>query len=96
MFYVHLKLCRDVLIDPVKRFAYDRFGPDVLHWKHCSTIRDYVMVGVQSTAFYYAGTGAVLAVLGVVGYLQHAPFVSLTVTCPFCRQKLTNLFSGAS
>ena len=28
--FVHLKIARDVLTDPVKRFAYDRFGPDIL------------------------------------------------------------------
>ncbi|GAB7356052.1 hypothetical protein MBLNU459_g6669t1 [Dothideomycetes sp. NU459] len=74
LYYVHLKLCRDILIDPAKRFAYDRFGPAIIHWRHCTTIRDYIMAGVQNTAYYYFGTGAVLVVLGVVGYMQHAPF----------------------
>ncbi|EFR02970.1 hypothetical protein MGYG_05969 [Nannizzia gypsea CBS 118893] len=30
MFFVKLKLAQDTLLDPVKRFAYDRFGPDVV------------------------------------------------------------------
>lgn len=76
--YVHLKLCRDVLIDPAKRFAYDRFGPDILLWRHCTTIPDYVKAGVQNTIMYYGGTGAVLVVLGMVGLLKQAPYVSTT------------------
>ena len=47
-------------MNPAKRFAYDRFGPDVLQWRHCKTIRDFVFTGVQSTAVYYAASGSVL------------------------------------
>lgn len=73
-YYVHLKLARDTLIDPAKRFAYDRFGPDILHWRHCTTIRDFVSAGVTNIALYYAATGSVLVVLGIFGYLQQAPY----------------------
>lgn len=61
-------------MDPAKRFAYDRFGPDVLQWRHCKTIRDFVFTGVQSTAIYYAASGSVLVLLGVLGYLQSGKF----------------------
>lgn len=85
--YVHLKLCRDVLVDPAKRFAYDRFGPEILNWRHCTTIQDYVKTGLQNTFMYYSGTGAVLVVLGLVGYLKQAAFVSPndidSATCQF-------------
>ncbi|KXL49747.1 hypothetical protein M433DRAFT_74234 [Acidomyces richmondensis BFW] len=72
--YVHLKLARDTLIDPVKRFAYDRFGPEVLQWRQCKTIRDFVFHGAQMTAAYYAVSGAVLVLLGLLGYLQQGRF----------------------
>lgn len=29
----------EMLKSPVKRFAYERFGPDVINWKECSTPR---------------------------------------------------------
>lgn len=80
--YVHLKLARDTLVDPAKRFAYDRFGPDILHWRSCTTIADFVKAGVQNTLMYYAGTGAVLVVLGLVGYLKQAVFVSSALPEP--------------
>ena len=73
-FYVHLKLARDTLVDPAKRFAYDRFGPQILQWRHCSTIRDYVLTGVRIQAGYYVGTAVVLVLMGIVGYLEQAPY----------------------
>lgn len=78
-FYVHLKLCRDTLVDPAKRFAYDRFGPEILQWRQAVTIADYARAGVQNTLLYYTGTGAVLLLLGIVGYLKQAPFVSESI-----------------
>lgn len=72
--YVQLKLARDTLVDPAKRFAYDRFGPDILQWRQCKTIRDFVFTGVQSTTIYYAVSGVVLVLLGTLGYLQQGRF----------------------
>ncbi|MCJ1362365.1 hypothetical protein MMC16_001468 [Acarospora aff. strigata] len=69
-FFVHLKLAQDTLIDPAKRFAYDRFGSDITKWRHCVTIRDYVIVGLQAAAPYYAVSGFFMIVIGVVGYLE--------------------------
>lgn len=72
--YVHLKLARDTLVDPVKRYAYDRFGPEVLQWRQCKTIRDFVFHGAQMTTIYYAVSGAVLVLLGLLGYLRQGRF----------------------
>ena len=89
-YYVHLKLCRDILVDPAKRFAYDRFGPEMLSWRQNSSIRDFVTTGIRNLATYYVGTGAVLILLGVMGYLQQAPMVrksNQTNNHPFLRDK---------
>jgi len=72
--YVRLQLARDALVDPAKRFAYDRFGSDILQWQHAKTIRDYVFTGVQSIAVYYVGTGGALVLLSILGYLQSGKF----------------------
>lgn len=72
--YVQLKLARDTLADPARRFAYDRFGPEVLQWRNMKTIRDYVFRGVQQTTGYYAVSGLVLILLGMLGYLRHGMF----------------------
>ncbi|TKA57273.1 hypothetical protein B0A55_12330 [Friedmanniomyces simplex] len=72
--YIQLKLARDTLVDPAKRFAYDRFGPEILQWRQCKTVRDFVITGVQRTTVYYAVSGSVLVLLGVLGYLQQGKF----------------------
>lgn len=72
--YVHLKTARDTLVDPAKRFAYDRFGAEILQWRQCKTVRDFVVTGVQRTTVYYAASGAVLVLLGVLDYLQQGKF----------------------
>jgi len=68
--FLHLKIARDVLVDPIKRFAYDRFGPDMVGWRHCSTIRDFIAAGAQTLLPYYALSAISLVVLGVLGYLE--------------------------
>ena len=71
---MRLQLARDTLIDPVKRFAYDRFGPQVLQWRQAKTIRDHVFTGVQNIGVYYIGTGTALLLLSVFGQLQAGKF----------------------
>jgi hypothetical protein len=72
--YVHLKLARDVLVDGARRFAYDRFGPEILQWRSCKTIRDFVFAGMQNTSIYYGITSSVLVLMGVLGYLREGMF----------------------
>ena len=74
-YFVDLKIAQDTLLDPVKRFAYERFGPDMLQWQHCSSVRDYLLVGLQSTAPLYIGSVIFLVILSTLGYLQWGRFV---------------------
>lgn len=63
--FVHLKLAHDTVLDPAKRFAYDRFGPAVVGVQQpgLKTIKDYVYAGLRSLAPEYARGGLVLVVL---------------------------------
>ncbi len=85
-FFVHLKLAQDTLLDPAKRFAYDRFGPDITQWRHCSSIRDYLFHGLTSILPYY-GIGAVfMYILGMLGYLEWGKYwrwLTLVILCVF-------------
>ncbi|KAF2770231.1 hypothetical protein EJ03DRAFT_77237 [Teratosphaeria nubilosa] len=72
--YVQLKLARDTLTEPAKRFAYDRFGPEVLRWQHRRTVRDFVFTGVQNVTIYYAVSASMLVLLGILGYLHEGRF----------------------
>ncbi|KAL6714038.1 hypothetical protein ACLMJK_008532 [Lecanora helva] len=104
--FVALKTAQDTLCDPVKRFAYDRFGPDMLRWQHCKTIRDYLVTGMQTSALpLYAGSVIFLIALSFTNYLQYGKFwrylafISLfilefhTVTRPYFSPLLTKIFN---
>ncbi len=83
-YFVHLKLAQDTLLDPAKRFAYDRFGPDMIKWQHCLSIRDYVLVGLQAAAPYYILSGLFMIITGVIGYLEWGRYVCLPYPQPLC------------
>lgn len=74
-FYIHLKQARDTLADPVKRFAYDRFGSDMLEWRQCTTIHDYVLAGATRMAPLYIGSIIFLVGSGFLGYLEAGRYV---------------------
>jgi hypothetical protein len=60
-YYVHLKQARDIILDPAKRFAYDRFGPDIFaQCQSCLTIKEYTDTALLTTATTY---GALLILL---------------------------------
>ena len=75
--FVHLKIARDTLLNPAKRFAYDRFGPDVVEWQHCTTVFDYVSTGLKHIFPYYVASGLFMFVLGMLGYARRGSYVSL-------------------
>ncbi|KAI4171967.1 MAG: hypothetical protein LQ343_003876 [Gyalolechia ehrenbergii] len=75
-YFVKLKSAQDTLTDATKRFAYDRFGPDMLKWQHVSSTRDYIMVGLQNTGPLYGGFIVFMVLLSMTGYLQWGRYVS--------------------
>ncbi|KAF2808202.1 uncharacterized protein BDZ99DRAFT_572098 [Mytilinidion resinicola] len=74
-YYVHLLEARDTIIDGVKRFAYDRFGPSVLQCgKKCLTTRDYVEHSLQGTLFQYVVFIVGLAGANALGYFNEGAY----------------------
>ncbi|KAI2625863.1 hypothetical protein GGR54DRAFT_593283 [Hypoxylon sp. NC1633] len=85
-FFMHLKTASDTLVDPARRFAYERFGPDIINWKHCVTVRDYVTRGAQVLVPYYGFAALALYALGLLGYLDWGRYwrwLILVVLCVF-------------
>ncbi|TKW51307.1 hypothetical protein CTA1_2374 [Colletotrichum tanaceti] len=69
--FMHLKTASETLADSARRFAYERFGPDVATWPNCKTVHDYVSRGVfQSTIPYYGIAVVVTYTLGLLGYID--------------------------
>ena len=91
-YFVRLKSAADTLTDPAKRFAYERFGPDIVQWQHCVTIRDYVMRGAQVVIPYYGLAAAFLYGMGLLGYLDWGRFerwVVMVILCVFELHTIT-------
>lgn len=72
--FIHLRRASDTLIDPAKKFAYDRFGSSMLEWKHCVTIKDYIQTGASQIVPYYVVSAAFLALLGFFGYMESGKY----------------------
>ena len=81
-YFVHLKMAQDTLLDPAKRFAYERFGPVISEWHHCSSVRDYLAHGLQSILPYYGIAAIFMYILGMLGYLDWGKYWRwLTLLC---------------
>lgn len=75
-YFVSLKTAQDTLSNPVKRYAYERFGPDIVHWQHCSTVKDYLWAGLPAASGFYIGSYILMIVLGALGYVNWGRYVS--------------------
>ncbi|KAB8290731.1 hypothetical protein EYC80_008368 [Monilinia laxa] len=69
-YFVHLKIAQDTLLDPAKRFAYERLGPEITGCNHCSTIRDYYLYGFNGILTYYGTAAGVMYLLSLFGLLN--------------------------
>jgi len=72
----------DSLKHPVKRFAYDRFGPDALIWQGVDTPRDYVMRGLMTSSGFYISTSFFLVIYAIFGAGGVGAYVSLVYPIP--------------
>lgn len=66
-YFIQVRDAFEALKDPVVRFAYDRFGPDVLRWKECNTMKEYLRRGLLSSLAYHVMTGVGLALVSMIG-----------------------------
>ncbi len=89
-FFIHLKTASDTLQDAAKRYAYERFGPVMLAWPSCVTIRDFVTHGVVYTILpYYGMAAAAIYGFGLVGYMDFAKFYRWLLLATLCLLEVT-------
>ena len=75
--FVRLKMAQDTLVEPARRFAYDRFGPAVMseyNQEKLVTIREYVYAGLQGMAPGYIRDGLVLFLMNYLVLPKWARF----------------------
>jgi curved DNA-binding protein CbpA len=74
-YYVHLKHARDVLLDPAKRFAYDRFGPEIFaQCQTCLTVKEYMDSGLLTASTTYGALFIFLIGANALGFLTDGSY----------------------
>ncbi len=74
-FYVYLKHAREIIADPVKRFAYDRFGPEIFaQCQTCLTMKDYTDSALLSVATNYGVLLFMLVGANALGFLKDGAY----------------------
>lgn len=78
-YFVYLKLAQDTLLDPVKRFAYDRFGPEILNWgSQEKTMQDFLYSALQrSVVPQYVGGFLTILFLNFTWWSDWGRYVGL-------------------
>lgn len=64
--FIHMREAYETLNDYAKQWAYDRFGPAILQWKNCITVREYLFEGIKHTGPFYAFSGSSLMLVGAL------------------------------
>jgi hypothetical protein len=72
--FIHVKLAYDTLVDPVKRFAYERFGSEMLTWKNCTKLQDYVLQGAQNTLVTLLSTLVIMLIAQTFGQMSYGKY----------------------
>ncbi|RSH90380.1 hypothetical protein EHS25_000985 [Saitozyma podzolica] len=92
--FILIRLAYETLSDPVKRYAYDRFGPDIVGWK-CASVAEFMRTGVlHSSGFYLASAGFML-LLALLGKAREAAYWRNILFVLLLFLELTLLFSPA-
>lgn len=78
-YFVYLKLAQDTLLDPARRFAYDRFGPDMLQWGNRKTMQDFVSAAMQRSGPQYLGGLVTIVFLNFTWWSDWGRYVSFLI-----------------
>ncbi|KAF2751513.1 hypothetical protein M011DRAFT_394886 [Sporormia fimetaria CBS 119925] len=74
-YFAHLVHMRDIILDPVKRFVYDRFGPTTLRQcSRCVTIGDYMHQALLGKLYNYVALIIGLFVANALGYRRQGSY----------------------
>ncbi|PLB37701.1 J domain-containing protein [Aspergillus candidus] len=65
-YFVYLKLAQETLLDPAKRYGYDRFGPDILQWRDPKNMQGYLFAGLRQSVPQYVGGLVTLIALNFI------------------------------
>lgn len=74
-YYIHLKHARDIILDPAKRFAYDRFGPDIFQQcRQCLTVKEFTDNALLTALGTYGALLVFLLGANALGFLKDGAY----------------------
>jgi len=79
-YYIYLQTAADTLQDPIKKFMYERFGPDIIQMgsalpkQVASQLGTWMVLAARLQAPSYVGSLLVLAFLAFLGYYRYGMF----------------------
>lgn len=81
-YFMFLRKAQETLVDPVKRFAYDRFGPTMSNMTEKKTMRELLTDSLTtSTLPQYVGGLATMIVVNWLWWSNWGRYVSSTINC---------------
>lgn len=83
IYFMYLRQAEETLTDPVKRFGYDRFGPDIQKWGELTTMRDVFLASLtRSVIPSYVIGFVMMLVLNWLWWSNWGRYVSTVHRCP--------------
>ncbi|WRT64152.1 uncharacterized protein IL334_001081 [Kwoniella shivajii] len=93
--FIMIRRAYETLSDPVKRYAYDRFGPQILDWKSAS-IREYTITGLHRSIGFYIFSGGFMLLLSLLGRAKEGAYWRHTLFCGLLISEMTLILSPSS
>lgn len=94
--FMYLKLAQDTLTSPVKRYAYDMWGPRINEWGNIDTAHGYFVAGLMKTIPTYVMSFLGLILLNYTWWSDWGRYVSRISIFNHTRPLLIVISSGAS
>ncbi|KAI0317414.1 hypothetical protein OF83DRAFT_1058722 [Amylostereum chailletii] len=94
MLFTVVRAGYEALMDPAKRWAYDRFGPEILaECQHCVTPRDYLMRGLIQSLGFHIGSGVFLVIFTAIGQKSSVAYWRYTLFFTLAAAEIAILFA---
>ncbi|WWC66262.1 uncharacterized protein I206_100163 [Kwoniella pini CBS 10737] len=93
--FILIRRAYETLNDPIKRYAYDRFGPQIIDWKAAS-IREYIITGLNHSVGFYIISGAIMLALSLLGKAREGSYWRHTLFCLLLLSELHLILSSTS
>ncbi|KZT05398.1 chaperone J-domain-containing protein [Laetiporus sulphureus 93-53] len=91
--FIEVRDAFEALKNPVTRFAYDRFGPEAIHWTHCTTLREYIRHGLMQSAGFHIVAACALLLFSAIGKPSYVAFWRYVLFAAVFAYELTFILS---